>query len=470
MQAKQLAARGRDNTYINAGEMTTIHARTALVQGGWRKDVRLTLANGRISAVAAGPAQAGDERHAVVVPAMPNLHSHAFQRAMAGLAERRHTGNDTFWSWRDLMYRLALSMSPAQVRGVAAQAYVEMLEAGFSRVGEFHYLHHDIDGRPYADIAEMAAAVSAAAADTGLGLTLLPVFYAHSSFGGAAPNDGQRRFINSVDRYAQLLDGCRRAVKPLGTGVVGVAPHSLRAVTPEELTAVVALAPAAPVHIHIAEQVREVEDCLAWSGRRPVDWLLDHAPVGADWCLVHATHMTEAETARMAASRAVAGLCPITEANLGDGVFNAPAFIAAGGHYGIGSDSNVQIGAADELRLLEYAQRLARQGRNIMAAPGGSTGRALYDEALQGGAKALGAEFVGLSPGGPADLVSLNTAHAAFAGAKDDALLDAWIFNAGNGGVDCVWVNGLKQVSGGRHKARDTVSAAFFKVMQELTT
>jgi formimidoylglutamate deiminase len=449
--------------------MTTLHAEQALVQGGWRTGVRITLTGGRISAVESGVApQAGDDRHAVLLPAMPNLHSHAFQRAMAGLAERRHTGNDTFWSWRELMYRLALSMTPAQVQAVAAQAYVEMLESGFSRVGEFHYLHHDVDGRPYADIAEMAAAVAGAASATGIGLTLLPVFYAHSGFGGAAPNDGQRRFINSVDRYASLLEGCRRAVKPLAHAVVGVAPHSLRAVTHEELTAVTSLAPATPIHIHIAEQMREVEDSIAWSGQRPVDWLLDHAPVSGRWCLVHATHMTEAETTRTAASRAVVGICPITEANLGDGVFNAPTFMAAGGRYGIGSDSNVQIGVADELRLLEYSQRLARQGRNVMAPPGGSTGRALFDEAIQGGARAVGTEPLGLTVGGAGDLVALDPRHAAFAGAKEDALLDAWIFSAGNTGVDCVWVNGEKVVAGGRHRARDEITRAFFKVMKDL--
>jgi formimidoylglutamate deiminase len=449
--------------------MTTLHAEQALVQGGWRTGVRITLTGGRISAVESGVApQAGDDRHAVLLPAMPNLHSHAFQRAMAGLAERRHTGNDTFWSWRELMYRLALSMTPAQVQAVAAQAYVEMLESGFSRVGEFHYLHHDVDGRPYADIAEMAAAVAGAASATGIGLTLLPVFYAHSGFGGAAPNDGQRRFINSVDRYASLLEGCRRAVKPLAHAVVGVAPHSLRAVTHEELTAVTRLAPATPIHIHIAEQMREVEDSIAWSGQRPVDWLLDHAPVSGRWCLVHATHMTEAETTRTAASRAVVGICPITEANLGDGVFNAPTFMAAGGRYGIGSDSNVQIGVADELRLLEYSQRLARQGRNVMAPPGGSTGRALFDEAIQGGARAVGTEPLGLTVGGAGDLVALDPRHAAFAGAKEDALLDAWIFSAGNTGVDCVWVNGEKVVAGGRHRARDEITRAFFKVMKDL--
>ena len=449
--------------------MTTLYAEQALIAGGWRRGVRISLTGGRIDTVEADvTAQAGDERHDVLIPAIPNLHSHAFQRAMAGLAERRHTGNDTFWSWRELMYRLALSMSPAQVQAVAAQAYIEMLESGFCRVGEFHYLHHDVDGRPYGDIAEMAAAVAGAASATGVGLTLLPVFYAHSAFGGAAPNDGQRRFINTIDRYATLLDGCRRAVKPLGNAIVGVAPHSLRAVTYEELTAVTALAPGTPIHIHIAEQMREVEDSIAFSGQRPIEWLLDHAPVNERWCLVHATHMTESETTRTAASRAVVGICPITEANLGDGVFNAPTFTAAGGRYGIGSDSNVQIGVADELRLLEYSQRLARQGRNVMAPPGGSTGRALFDDALKGGAPAVGTAPLGLAVGGAGDMIALDTRHAAFAGAKEDALLDAWIFSAGNTGVDCVWVNGEKVVAGGRHRARDEITRGFFKVMKEL--
>ncbi len=451
--------------------MCAVHAAQALVQGAWHRDVRLTISGIHISGVDLGAArQPGDEHHAIVLPAMSNLHSHAFQRGMAGLAERRHMSVDTFWSWRDVMYRFALSMTPAQVEAVASQAYMEMLETGFSRVGEFHYLHHDTNGRPYANVAEMAVRLAAAASTTGIGLTLLPVFYAHGSFGAAPPSEEQRRFINDIDRYACLLEGSRAAVKSLTGAVVGTAPHSLRAVTTEEFDAIVALSGNAPIHLHIAEQMREIEESLAWSGQRPVDWLLDHAPVDGRWCLVHATHMTDAETARIAASGAVVGLCPITEANLGDGVFNAPAFTTAGGRFGIGSDSNVQIGVADELRLLEYSQRLSRQARNVMASPGGSTGRSLFDAALQGGGAALGTDSRGLAVGGAADIISLEASHAAFAGMRGDALLDAWIFSAGNSGVDCVWVGGEKLVSGGRHRARAEISRGFFKVMKDLTS
>ncbi len=451
--------------------MTVIHAAQALIQGKWQRDVRLTLAGGRVGGVEIGAArQAGDAAHAIVLPAMPNLHSHAFQRGMAGLAERRHTSADTFWSWREVMYRFALAMTPAQVQAVAAQVYMEMVEAGFSRVGEFHYLHHDVNGKPYANIAEMASQLASAAEASGIGLTLLPVFYAHASFGAAPPAEGQRRFINSVESYARLLDGCCAAVKPLGTGVVGVAPHSLRAVTPDELTAVAKMAGGAPMHIHISEQTREVEECMAWSGQRPIEWLLDHAPVDSRWCLVHATHMTDEETTRMAKSGAVAGLCPITEANLGDGVFNAPAFIGAGGSYGIGSDSNVQIGVADELRLLEYSQRLLLQGRNVLAPPGGSTGRALYDGALKGGAAALGAGAAELAVGAAADIVTLDEKHAALAAAKTgDDILDAWIFAGGNSLVDCVWIAGRKVVAGGRHINRDGIARTYAAVMRELS-
>ena len=285
---------------------------------------------------------------------------------MSGLAERRGPGADNFWSWRETMYRFALDMTPDQVEAVAAQAYVEMLEAGFTRVGEFHYLHHAPDGRPYDDVAEMSARIVAAADATRIGLTLLPVFYAHSGFGGAPPGDAQRRFICDLDLYARLVERARGLVRTLDGADLGLAPHSLRAVTPGELEAVGALAPERPLHIHIAEQVAEVDACLAWSGARPVEWLLDHADVGPRWCLIHATHMTPDETRRLAASGAVAGLCPITEANLGDGLFNAPDFVGRGGRFGIGTDSNVQIALADELRLLEYGQRLFHRARNVL--------------------------------------------------------------------------------------------------------
>ena len=408
-------------------------------------------------------AEAGDERHDILVPGMPNLHSHAFQRGMAGLAETRGPGADSFWSWRTMMYRFALTMTPDHAEAVASQLYMEMLEAGFSRVGEFHYLHHDIDGRAYADISEMAQRIASAASKTGIGLTLLPVFYAHSTFGGAAPNEGQRRFINTAESFERLLDGCRLAVKGLPEGRAGVAPHSLRAVTPDELAAVVAMAKEGPIHIHVAEQVKEVEDCVAWSGARPVEWLLDNAGLNDSWCLIHATHMTDDETRRMAASKAIAGLCPITEANLGDGTFNAVVFAEAGGKFGIGSDSNVLIGLPDELRQLEYSQRLAHRSRNVLAAPGQSTGRALFDGAIDGGGIALAIK-TGIAAGNPADFASLRVPDGDLAG---DAVLDSWLFANGTK-PDSVWVAGRKQVDGGRHRRRDEISAKFRSVMREL--
>jgi formiminoglutamate deiminase len=445
--------------------MARLHATSALLPEGWRDNVRLTISDGRIAGVETGvqPDRA-DERHRLLVPAMPNLHSHAFQRAMAGLAELRGPGDDSFWSWRTIMYKFALSMTPEHVEAVAAKLYMEMLEAGFCRVGEFHYLHHDTDGRPYANIAEMAERIAAASAETGIALTLLPVFYAHSGFGGAAPIEGQRRFINSLDSFAKLLEGCRKLTSGLPGAALGVAPHSLRAVTPEELAKVVALAGVGPIHIHVAEQLKEVEDCLAWSGARPVEWLMAHMPVGGQWCLIHATHMTDDETRRMAKSGAVAGLCPVTEANLGDGIFAAPAFLTEGGRFGVGSDSNVLISVPEELRQLEYSQRLGLRARNVIAAPGGSTGRMLFDQALAGGGAALAAP-AGLARGHFADIVSLDVEEVPYLSA--DRILDHWIFSGGVC-VDSVWALGRKQVKNGRHLRRDAISRRFNSAMQEL--
>ncbi|WP_421913565.1 formimidoylglutamate deiminase [Mesorhizobium sp.] len=449
--------------------MTSIFAEQALLPDGWHDDVRIVFDGGSIATVETGTdALPGDERHAILLPGMPNLHSHAFQRGMAGLAELRGPSADSFWSWREVMYRFALSMTPDQVEAVAAQLYVEMLEAGFSRVGEFHYLHHDRDGKPYGNIAEMAERIAAAAGDTGIGLTLLPVFYAHSSFGGAAPNDGQRRFINDVNRFSRLVEKSRESVRTLNQAIVGVAPHSLRAATPEELVEVVAVAPDGPIHIHVAEQVKEVEDCLAWSGARPVEFLLGHASVDQRWCLIHATHMTEAETVDMAKSGAIAGLCPITEANLGDGTFAASLFMQHGGRFGVGSDSNVLIGLPDELRQLEYSQRLAHRARNVLAVAGGSTGRALFDAAIDGGSVALGAGASRIAVGAPANVVSLQADHPSLAGKRGDAIIDAWVFANGSK-VDCVWVHGGKQVSGGRHLKRDAIAERFRGVMVALS-
>ncbi|PZQ22029.1 MAG: formimidoylglutamate deiminase [Sphingopyxis macrogoltabida] len=431
---------------------------SALLPEGWARDVRLTIRGGRIAAIATGvAAAAGDERHGAAVPGLPNLHSHAFQRGMAGMAERRGPSADSFWTWREVMYRFLDRMTPDDLHAVAALAYLEMAETGFTRVGEFHYLHHDRGGTPFADPAEMSRAIIAAAAESGIGLTLLPVLYAHSGFGAAPPQPQQARFLHDMDGYARLIAAVGAAGADLPDMVVGVAPHSLRAVSPDQLAALAPLAAGRPVHIHIAEQMREVEDCLAWSGARPVEWLLDHADVDARWCLVHATHMTDAETAAMARSGAVAGLCPITEANLGDGLFPAEGFIAAGGRYGVGSDSNVLIDASEELRLLEYGQRLTRRGRNLMAGgEGRSTGDDLYAAALAGGAAALGVP-AGLVVGAAADLVSLDRDHASLAGKAGDALTDAFLFAAGRGAIRHVWRFGTRIVSDGRHHRRDAI-------------
>lgn len=453
--------------------MARLHFGSALLADGWAADVAITLgADGRIARIERGvPPAHADERHAAAVPGLPNLHSHAFQRAMAGLAERRGPGADSFWSWRETMYRFALAIEPDEAEAVATLLYCEMLEAGFTRVGEFHYLHHAPNGGPYGAIGEMSERIVAAAATTGIGLTLLPVLYRRSGFGGAAPTAGQRRFVNDPDRFARLMEAARAAAAGLDGAVVGVAPHSLRAVTPEDLAAGVALAGDGPIHIHVAEQVREVEDCVAWSGARPVRWLLDHAPVDRRWCLIHATHMHSDEIADMAARGAVAGLCPITESNLGDGIFAGEAFRSAGGVFGVGSDSNVEIGAAAELRQLEYSQRLGRRARNVMAEAGASTGRSLFEAALSGGTCAIGPAggTPGLAEGASADLVSLRAGHPAHPTAREDDLLDAWVFSAGNGLVDCVWARGVKRVEGGRHRARAEAERRYGRAMARLT-
>ncbi len=387
--------------------MTRLHFASALLPSGWATDVQVIVTAGAIAAVTPNVAPAaGDERHSIALPGLASLHSHAFQRGMAGLAELRGDSTDTFWTWRETMYRFALAMTPDDVAAVATLLYVEMLEQGFTHVGEFHYLHHDRDGSPYADLAEMAARIAQAAQDSGIGLTLLPSFYAHGGFGGAAPHAGQRRFICSVDQFATLMAASRKAISKLPGANIGIAPHSLRAVTPDELAAIIPLADGGPVHIHAAEQVKEVEDCVAWSGRRPVQWLLEHAPVDQRWCLIHATHTTNDELAAFARTGAVAGLCPVTEASLGDGTFPAREFVGAGGAFGIGTDSNVLVGVADELRQLEYGQRLKHRERNVLSGgAGASTGRALFDHALAGGARALGRPTVGLTPGARGDIV-----------------------------------------------------------------
>jgi formiminoglutamate deiminase len=450
--------------------VTVLFFEQALLPQGWARDVRIAIDTGRIiDIVSGGVAGPGDERHRIGLPGISNLHSHAFQRGMAGLAEIRGTSSDSFWTWREVMYRFVGRMTAEDIEAVAAQAYVEMLEAGFTRVGEFHYIHHDVSGAPYDNPAELAERIAAATEATGIGLTLLPVFYAHAGFGGRAPEAGQRRFVNDIDRFSRLVDASRRALAGQEGATVGVAPHSLRAVTPAELGAMVSLAGPGPIHIHIAEQTREVDECIAWSGQRPLQWLFDHAPVDRRWCLIHATHAIDAEIRSVAESGAVAGLCPVTEANLGDGTFNAPEFIKRGGVFGIGSDSNVLIGVADELRQLEYSQRLALKARNVLACGDtASTGRALFDGALRGGSQALGVATSGLTEGAFADIVSFDAGNIALAGRADDAILDSWIFGAGRSLVDCVWARGRKVVKDGRHHDRETVASRFHLTIEGL--
>jgi formiminoglutamate deiminase len=452
--------------------MASLWFESALLPSGWERQVRITASAGRIDEVTVGtPARADDERHGIAVPGLPNVHSHAFQRGLAGLTERRGPGTDSFWSWRELMYRFVERLGPEELEAISAWCFAEMLEGGFTHVGEFHYLHHDRNGAPFADPAELAARVAAAAAASGIGLTLLPVFYAHSGFGGQPPTARQRRFISDAEGFARIVEGCRRAVQALAGARVGVAPHSLRAVTPQELSAVVALAADGVIHLHIAEQTREVEECLAWCGQRPIAWLLEAQPVDARWCLVHATHASDAELTALAATGAVAGLCPLTEASLGDGIFPAASWRARHGRFGVGSDSNIMMDAAAELRTLEYSQRLAERARNVLAdGASASTGRSLFAAALAGGAQAvqLPAAASGLVPGASLDLVTLAPDHPALLERQGDEILDSWIFAAGREAIDCVWRAGERLVSGGRHRDRASLIARYARALRRL--
>lgn len=451
--------------------MVRLHAPHALLPGGWARDVLLGWDDaGTLTQVDAGiAAPAGVERAAgPILPGLPNLHSHAFQRAFAGLTEYRVEAADSFWTWRDLMYRFALSVSPEQLEAIATRLYVEMLQAGYTSVCEFHYLHHDRDGRPYAERAELALRLVAAARHAGIGLTLLPVLYRHSGFGAKPARADQRRFVNRVDELLRIVERLRREHDVR----VGVAPHSLRAVAPDDLAALLAgvdaIDPTAPVHVHVAEQQREVDDCIAWSGARPVRWLLDQAHVDSRWCLVHATHLDAAEAAAVARSGAVVGLCPSTEANLGDGLFDAPRHLRARGRWGIGSDSHASVDSAEELRLLEYGQRLVRRERNVLASGGHrQVADDLWLGAVAGGALASGRAIGGLAVGRQADLVVL--ADALFEGLDPDQALASFVFaNQRRNAVADVWVGGRRRVQNGRHAEDEATQRAFVAARAQL--
>ena len=451
--------------------MTTIFAQSALLPAGWASDVRVDIGEGgRIEAVNANqPAGNATWQAGILLPAPANLHSHAFQRAMAGLSEHRQAGGeDSFWSWRTLMYRFVELLTPEHLAAIAAQLYVEMLEAGYASVGEFHYLHHQPGGAPFNNPAQMALAIAQAAQETGIGLTLLPVFYAQSGLDGGALEGGQRRFGNDLESFARLHEAAWQAISPLPEARIGIAPHSLRAVPAVALGSLVDAYGDGPIHIHIAEQMREVEEVEARLGARPVAWLLDNAPVDQRWCLVHATHMNTDETGRVAASGATVGLCPITEANLGDGIFDGAAYFAAGGRFGIGSDSNVRVALAEELRSLEYSQRLRYQARNIAATDTASTGRRLFEQTATGSAHAIARPAGKIEAGGLADFVGLDSAALALDGLSGDAVLDAWIFCADDKLVRDVWVAGRQVVAQGRHFARAPIEKNYRAVCGQL--
>ena len=450
--------------------MTVIWANQALTTSGWENNVLIEIdESGRITRVQADSPAAGN-RVGTLLPAISNLHSHAFQRSMAGLTERRGPDpRDTFWTWRQLMFRFLDQLTPDHVQDIAAFVQMEMLEAGYANNTEFHYLHHQPGGVPYDNIAEMAERIAAAANITGIGLTLLPVHY---QFGGCDKRPlgaGQIRFGNDPERFAKLYEESERALKSLPSDTrMGVAPHSLRAVGREDLIATTRLSKDGPVHMHLAEQVAEVEEVAASWGKRPVEWLLEHADVDENWCLIHCTQMQEHETLGLARTGAVAGLCPITESSLGDGIFDGVRYLNAGGNIGVGSDSNIRISLSEELRTLEYSQRLRDKSRAALATPEKSTARRLFDAVAKGGAQAAGRNAGRIEVGALADLMALDGAAVDLIGRTGDTILDTYVFAGDDRMVRDVWSAGRHVVTEGRHIAHDTITGRYRKVMEQL--
>ena len=460
---------------------TTFFAKCALLPSGWANNVLLNCSEqGVLVSVQADQGDVVPQQAVRLVgpllPGMPNLHSHAFQRAFAGLSEYRNAtlSNDSFWTWRKLMYKFAKAITPAQLTAIARALYIEMLQAGYTSVCEFHYLHHTPDGQPYADDATLSTCLVEAASQVGIGLTLMPVLYQNSGFGGLAPIAGQSRFLRNTDNMLALLARLKPLCEAQG-GRVGVAPHSLRAVTPQALTHLLqglsSLDATAPIHIHIAEQMAEVHACVQWSGQRPVQWLLEHMPVDERWCLVHATHMTPEESAGAARSGAVAGICPTTEANLGDGIFDAASWLSAGGAWGLGSDSHVCVNAAEELMQFEYSQRLATHRRNVLATERQhSVATAMMLSAVAGGAQASGRAVTGLAVGQQFDAVALDPTHSVLAELPTPQhMLSAHVFASHRqSAVDAVWVAGKQVVNHGRHAMASQSAQAFVAARRTL--
>ncbi len=450
---------------MSAKKNYNLFARQALLADGWMQNALVSWdETGTITNIASGQ-NPGADKVDVLIPGMANLHCHSFQRAMAAMAEMSQSKSDSFWSWRKLMYRFVHTIAPEHLHDIACLAYMEMLESGFTSVGEFHYLHHQINGNAFDDPAEMSHQIIAAAADTGMDLTLLPVFYAHSGFGGKAPSPQQYRFIHDVDGFLRLLQQITSHHKDI---VLGMAPHSLRAVTPDQLYELLTARQSGPIHIHAAEQQQEVKDCMAALGVPPVRWLLDNVDISPKWCLVHATHMQDDEIRDMARSGAIAGLCPVTEANLGDGIFDGASFLSHNGQIGIGSDSCVRIELTEELRLLEYGQRLRDQARAVLAPVGKSVGGNLFRQAAIGGAVALQQNSGTIAPGKRASFVSLDMTQTNLSGRKMDAILDGWIFSCQRPAIEHVWVSGTQMVKNGYHKNHEAITRAYKDLLKKI--
>jgi len=454
--------------------MTPLFAEQALLPDGWARNVRIVVDDaGVIASVTPHSAPQPSDlnlQSRLLLPALCNVHSHAFQRAMSGMTEYRSAKHDDFWTWRTLMYRFLDVLTPDHIEAIAALVYVEMLEAGYAAVGEFHYVHHQPGGRAYDNIAELSERIFAASQLSGIGLTHLPVLYSYGGAGKAPLQGGQLRFGNDLEDFTRLFEAAKKAMNHLPPdSAIGVAPHSLRAMAPQNLKQIASRFKQGPIHIHAAEQVREVEDVQAWLGARPVEYLLEEVGIDPRWCLIHTTQMNDTETRGLAQSGAVAGLCPITEANLGDGIFNGREFLAAGGAFAIGSDSNIRISLSEELRQLEYSQRLSHRARNIMASSDLSTGQLLYAKASAGGAQALQRNSGALQVGKWADLVAIDTQDIHLCGLSQGQLLDGWIFSGNDRLVTDVWSAGRHCVQNGRHRQRDSIAHHYRGVLRELT-
>ena len=440
--------------------MKQYYARDALLPTGWARDVRITVERGDITAVDVASSVDGTERlHGPVLPGMANVHSHAFQRAMAGLTDVRAAPHDDFWSWRELMYQFMERLTPEQAQAIAAQLYIELLRHGYTAVAEFHYVHHP---------AEMLDRHLAAARETGIAITLLPSLYRWAGFGAKPLEPRQRRFASDVRSVLDAVSGLQRERTPDIN--VGIAPHSLRAVDPQSLRELVGgVDERTPIHIHAAEQTREVEECTLALHKRPVEWLLENCAIDGRWCLVHATHMQLGELTALAASGAVAGLCPTTEADLGDGIFALLGYRGASGRWGIGGDSHVSRDPAEELRLLEYVQRLVGRRRNLnISSTSAAVGTTLWLEAAAGGAQALGREMGALASGKRADLVVLDGEHPDIAQRTGDAIANALVFSGSENLVRDVMIAGGWVVREGRHELQERTAAHYARAVAEL--